>query len=304
MSHEITTRMIAANDLEFEVHCCGNGDKLALCLHGFPEHAYSWRFQLPLLADLGYTAWAPNLRGYGKSSRPLYMEDYAIENLMADVAGLIDAAECESVVLIAHDWGAVVAWYFAIREIRPLEKLIIMNVPHPAAMQKALGINQILKSWYVLFFQIPGLPEFLLGLKDGQRVGDAILSSVQDPTNFQPTDLAVYQENARQPGALRAMINWYRALVRGGGGNRQRQLGYPVIEAPTLMVWGEDDVALTKESTYGTEQYVTNFTIRYLPRVSHWVQQEAPEQVNAMISAFLQDQPVPRVEWELKLIDE
>ena len=128
----IRTEIIDANRLRFEVDMCGNGYQLALCLHGFPEHSFSWRHQLPMLAELGYLAWAPNLRGYGRSSRPEGMEAYGIENLMTDVADLIDASGCRETVLIAHDWGAVIAWYFAMRRIRPLSKLIILNVPHPA----------------------------------------------------------------------------------------------------------------------------------------------------------------------------
>ena len=125
----IAIKWVEANGLTFEVAEAGEGDKLALCLHGFPEHSISWRHQLPMLADNGYTAWAPNLRGYGNSARPDSMAAYAIEDLMEDVAGLIDASGARETVLIAHDWGAVIAWYFAIRQIRPLEKLIICNVP-------------------------------------------------------------------------------------------------------------------------------------------------------------------------------
>ena len=111
----------------------------------------------------------------------------------------------------------------------------------------------------------------------------------------------VYRKNAMQPGALTAMVNYYRALVRGGGAKRQQKLGIPMIEVPTLMIWGEDDVALTKETTYGTGDYVRDFTIRYLPRVSHWVQQEQPEAVNAMIAAFVEDRAVPEFKWSWRL---
>ena len=116
----IHTEFVEANGLRFEVDVCGSGDRLALCLHGFPEHSISWRHQLPMLADLGYRAWAPNLRGYGNSSRPEGMAAYSIECLMDDVAGLIDASGASETVLIAHDWGAVIAWHFAIRKLRPL----------------------------------------------------------------------------------------------------------------------------------------------------------------------------------------
>lgn len=284
---------------------CGDqtSRKLAICLHGFPEHSISWRHQLPMLGELGYKAWAPNMRGYGNSSAPAFMEDYGLEQLMADVAGLIDAADCDETVLIAHDWGAVIAWYFAMRETRPLSKLIICNVPHPSAMRREFTLKQLFKSWYVFFFQIPKLPEWLIGaLSDG--MGEVIQRSSAAPAQYPDDVIDLYTENANRRGGLTAMLNYYRALVRGGGGKRQNELGIPVIETPTLMIWGEDDLALTKESTYGTEEFVRHFTIRYLPRISHWVQQDAPAEVNAMIKAFLNDEPVPYMTWETKLISE
>ena len=299
----IETTFVEANGLRFEVDTCGTGDRLALCLHGFPEHSFSWRFQLPLLADLGYRAWAPNLRGYGRSSRPEGVEAYSLECLMDDVAGLIDASGCREVVLLAHDWGAVIAWHFAMRQKRPLSHLIICNVPHPGPARRALrkGIAQLRKSWYIFFFQIPGLPEWLLGQAGAKAVGQAFRGSAIDKSRFPDGVLEVYRRNAAEPGALTAMINYYRALVRGGGARRQQQEGLPVINTPTLMVWGEEDMALTKETTYGTEEWVSDLTIRYLPRVSHWVQQEAPEAVNAMIRAFLTGQPVPEMRWQMTL---
>lgn len=289
-----------ANGLTFEVDECGEGDRLAICLHGFPEHSFSWRYQLPMLADAGYLAWAPNLRGYGKSSRPPFVEDYGMDRLLDDVAGLIDASGASETVLIAHDWGAVIAWQFAMHQIGPLSKLVICNVPHPGPMAKALrGWGQLKKSWYVFFFQIPWLPEKMLGRNNAQGVSEAILGSAVDKSKFPPEVLDVYRRNAAQPGALTAMVNYYRGLFRARGSRSDM----PKIETPTLMVWGEDDVALSIESTYGTEAYVANLTIRYLPRVSHWVQQEAPEVVNAMMSAFLEDRPVPYLKWEATLTD-
>lgn len=300
----IRTEFVVANHLRFEVDMCGDGDKLALCLHGFPEHSISWRYQMPMLAELGYKVWAPNMRGYGNSSVPEYMEDYSIENLLDDVGGLIDAAGCEEVVLIAHDWGAVIAWNFAIRQIRPLSQLIICNVPHPVPAEKAFtkGFSQLKKSWYIFFFQLPRLPEFMMKMRKGRGMGELIKESASHPQNFPDEVVDIYNENGSRRENLTGMINYYRALVRGGGGRRQRKLGYPMIETPTLMLWGEDDMALTKETTFGTEDVVKDFTIRYLPRISHWVQQDAPEEVNAMISAFLKGEPVPEMKWEVRLV--
>jgi pimeloyl-ACP methyl ester carboxylesterase len=302
IDERINTETVSANGLSFEVDQCGDQSsrKLALCLHGFPEHSVSWRNQLPMLGELGYKAWAPNLRGYGNSSILPDMQDYSIENLMADVGALIDAADCDETVLIAHDWGAVIAWFFAMRKIRPLSKLIICNVPHPAAGREGAGLEQLKKSWYIFFFQIPGLPEWLIGRRSSD-MGEMIRSSSARPEMYPDEVIQVYSENARRQGGMTAMMNYYRALVSGGGAKRQRALGTPVIDTPTLMLWGEDDMALTKETTYGTEKWVSDFTIRYLPRISHWVQQDAPKEVNAMMSAFLKGETVPYMKWHTRL---
>lgn len=290
----IQHEFVQANGLRFHVASCGKGDRLALCLHGFPECWYSWRYQLPMLARLGYRAWAPDLRGYGTTDRPAHREDYAIERLLDDVAGLIDAAGARSTILLAHDWGAIIAWYFATRAQRPLERLVIMNVPHPGVMERVIRTpRQFARSWYVLLFQLPRLPERLLAARRYRAIHDMFRNMAVDKQRFPDEVLQVYRENAARPGALTAMVNYYRALVRGGGGARQRALGYPPIDTPTLMIWGEVDQALGKETTYGTEAFVRQLTLRYLPNVSHWVQQEAPDTVNAMLAAWLTDQPVP-----------
>lgn len=292
---EIRHERVRAGDLGFHVASCGEGDRLALCLHGFPESWFSWRFQLPLLARLGWRAWAPDLRGYGETDRPARMQDYAIELLMQDVANLIDASGARETMLLAHDWGAAIAWLFAMRRLRPLSRLVIMNVPHPVPMTRELRtLRQLRRSWYIAFFQIPWLPERILGANGARAIGDAILHSSCDRSRFPDEVLDVYRRAAAPPGALTAMLNYYRAIVRGGGGERQRALGFPVIETPTLMLWGEQDVALSKETTYGTEEHVRDLTIRYLPGVSHWVQQEAPESVNAMLEAWLAGREVPQ----------
>lgn len=283
----IETHFISANGLCFEVEQCGSGDRLALCLHGFPECSYSWRYQIPLLAELGYQVWVPNLRGYGRSSRPPKVAHYHTDALLADIAALIEASPCRSVLLIGHDWGAALAWLFAMNKIYPLEGLIIMNVPHPAPFLKCLKTwKQLRKSWYMFFFQIPWLPERLLGAGNAWLLGKSIRHMAADKTRFPDEVINVYRHNASQPGALRAMVNYYRALFRETPW-RKYQGNLPIIEVPTLMIWGEEDLALGKETTYGTEHYVNDFTLHYLPGVSHWVQQEAPEQVNDILLKWL-----------------
>src|ERR1700735_4230376 len=155
---------VAANGIHFEVVTMGAGDKLALCLHGFPEHAYSWRHQMPLLAKLGYRVWAPNLRGYGGTDSPREISAYKLETLVADVTGLIQASGAKETLLIAHDWGGVLAWSTAMLNPSPIQRLIVMYLPHPACFQREFRHpRQFLKSWYMFMFQLPGLPEMLLG---------------------------------------------------------------------------------------------------------------------------------------------
>jgi epoxide hydrolase 4 len=292
MTNAVTTAFVQTNGISLEVDQCGTGEKFALLLHGFPESKYSWRFQMQLLAEMGYRVWAPNLRGYGKSDRPGAVSDYHIDKLLADVAGLIDAAGAKETLLIAHDWGAVIAWQFAIRKVRPLSRLVIMNVPHPVRFAEAMrSWAQLKKSWYVFFFQIPWLPERLLTARGAEAVGRAFTDMAVDKSRFPAPVVQEYRRNALEPGAMRAMINYYRAALRSG--SKAMVPDPATVDVPTLMIWGEEDSALGKETTYGTEKFVADFTIRYLPGVSHWVQQEAPERVNRMLEAWLKGEPVP-----------
>jgi pimeloyl-ACP methyl ester carboxylesterase len=288
----ITSRTVHANGLEFNVAVLGSGPRLALCLHGFPESSFSWRYQMPLLAQLGYLVWAPDLRGYGHSSRPVGILSYSMENLRADVAALIEASGATQTLLIGHDWGALIAWDYAMFGRIPISRLVIMNVPHPALAQQGLRtFKQLRKSWYIFFFQLPRIPEWLLARNGYAAIAQAIRGMAVDKSRFPREVLRVYQDAAAQPGALTAMLNYYRALFRGISTARQR--GSPKITVPTLMLWGEEDAALGKELTYGTERYVSDLALRYLPNVSHWVQQEAPETVNLMLSAWITGETVP-----------
>jgi epoxide hydrolase 4 len=284
------TSFIPVNGQTFETIVAGaGGDKFALLLHGFPESNLSWRFQIPILVAMGYEVWAPNLRGYGHSSRPAGVAAYRIPNLVQDVAGLIDAgAKGREVTLMAHDWGALIAWAFAADQVRPLARLVIMNVPHPARMGEGLKTwAQRKRSWYVYFFQLPWLPEALLGANNAAAIGRAFSSMAVDRTHFTADILAAYRANAALPGALTAMINYYRASARFSDFARYARDVVKPIDVPTLMIWGEADTALGVELTDNYEGLVSDFTLKRLPNVSHWVQQEAPHQVNSILQEWL-----------------
>jgi pimeloyl-ACP methyl ester carboxylesterase len=330
---------VAANGINFEVATLGSGDRLALCLHGFPEHAYSWRHQMPLLARLGYRVWAPNLRGYGGTDSPQDVSAYKMRTLVEDVAALIKASGAKETLLLAHDWGGALAWALAIEQARRensitqarlesfgaqaqredsveqpqretpgeppgalssgpqqrlIDKLVIMNLPHPVCFARELRRPpQLLQSWYMFFFQLPWLPEFMLGRRKGRATSGVFRSTSRNPARFSDEDLEVYRANAMRPGGLTAMINWYRALFRGRAVRQFRDRKLPVIDIPTLFLWGDADTALNIRTTRGTEKYVSDLTFRVFPGVSHWIQQEAPEAVNAMLEAWLTGRRVP-----------
>ncbi len=296
MSAEIRSERIHANGLDFHVNTCGEGDRLALCLHGFPEIGYSWRHQLPLLASLGYRAWAPDLRGYGASDRPEGIESYAIEHLVDDVGALIDASGAKETPLLAHDWGVMIAWQFASHRVRPLDRLVIFNGPPPGTGERTgrMTLRQLKRFFYVFFFQLPGLPERVLAARDYRAIEGVFKGRMAGrPERFSDEDLRIYKEAMSRPGALTAGINYYRGRLRGGGAKRIAARGFPVIETPTLMIWGEDDKIQLPSSIDGAGDLVKDLTLRFLPGVGHWVQQEAPEEVNGMLSAWLGGQPVP-----------
>ncbi|WP_353227154.1 alpha/beta fold hydrolase [Novosphingobium sp.] len=281
----ITIEQITAGGHDFEVATAGSGDHLALCLHGFPELHYSWRHQMPVLAAMGYRVWAPNLRGYGASYRPAAMADYRVPRLLEDVAALVDASGASKLTLIAHDWGGALAWFFAIRKIRPVERMVVMNLPHPACLNAALRHwPQRRRSWYMAFFQLPVLPERMLLRGNGAGLRRAFRDMAIDKSRFPDAVLDVYARAAAEPGALTAMINWYRAAFRY---RADMDVGTGMVDVPVLQIWGEADTALGLETLDGTDRYVPQLTQRRLPGVSHWVQQEAPEAVNAILAEWL-----------------
>ncbi|NEW95302.1 alpha/beta fold hydrolase [Rhodopseudomonas sp. BR0G17] len=278
----IETATQEANGLRFAVDTAGQGDTVALLLHGFPEARQSWHRQIPFLAELGWRVVAPDLRGYGGTSRPEGKAAYSIEHLTDDVAALFAALGGKRRILIGHDWGGVIAWQTALRGKVHLDGLIILNAPHPDAFARELarGWAQRRRSWYVAFFQLPWLPEWLLTRNGGAPLVKMFKSHSH---KISAEQLEIYRRNILQPGAATAMLNYYRAnfsgLAGGAGSN-------PVITVPTLMVWGKDDLALDIALTEGNEQFVEDFTLHKLPRASHWVQQDAPDEVNATIAEW------------------
>ncbi len=281
---------IMVNQLPFRVAVAGSGDRLALCLHGFPESAVSWRHQLAPLVQAGYRVWAPDLRGYGGTARPVGINAYSLESLMDDVNGLLDAAKVQRAIFVGHDWGGIIAWYYAMRYPSRVEALVIMNAPHPACFEREVQCwRQLHRSWYMGFFQIPWLPEAALSVGHGAIIGK-IFEHMAIHREHMPHDLVqVYRQQACVPGALTAMVNYYRAALRGGGGMRQRKLGYPKITIPTLVIWGLQDQALVAQNLDGLSAHVNNVTIVTIADAGHFVHEDQPELVTHNVLAWLRE---------------
>jgi len=279
----IVSRRVEANGLGFAIDEAGEGDRVALFLHGFPESRLCWRHQLPALAALGWSAVAVDMRGYGQTSRPEGREAYRIDHLVADVAGLFDALGARRRLLIGHDWGGLVAWAAASRRVAPLDGLVIVNAPHPQVYAEVIrrSWRQRLHSWYVLYFALPWLPEATITAGHARQVERALRRTASRADVFPPDIMRHYRDNASQPGAMTAMLNYYRANM-----DLRRFIG-PGVEVPTLLLWGDRDFALGNELVPGTAAYVPDLTVRMLSGVSHWAPEEAPDQVNAAMREWL-----------------
>jgi pimeloyl-ACP methyl ester carboxylesterase len=259
--------------------------RLCLLLHGFPEFWYSWRHQLPALAAAGFRALAPDLRGYNESDKPGRVADYRLERLADDVAGLIAHAGESDAVVAGHDWGGGIAWYLPLRHPRLVRRLIVLNAPHPAAFLRELRTPaQLARSWYMFFFQLPGLPEWALRAGDFALLERTLRTDPVRPGAFTDEDVRRYKAALARPGALTAAVNYYRAAFLGFG--RLRRQVRPVA-VPTLLVWGERDRYLGPRLTEGLGPWVPNLRLVRLPDSSHWVQNDAPDEVNRLMLDFL-----------------
>jgi pimeloyl-ACP methyl ester carboxylesterase len=269
---------------------CGAGDDLVILLHGFPECWYSWRHQLPVLGER-YHVVAPDMRGYNLSDKPEGVESYRIELLVQDIVELIDHFGKKKAAIVAHDWGAGVAWALAQRHPEVVSKLVAMQVPPPAAWRANFTLRQLRHSWYMFFFQLPRLPEWWASANDFARIDKMYRETTVRADAFSAEDISVYKEALRQPGALTSTINYYRAnlfrsLVRGG----VETPDHGGIKVPTLFIYGEHDIAIVPETVRGLDRFI-DAPYREL-RISdsgHWVQNEAVAEVNAALLDFLRD---------------
>ena len=265
---------------------------LIVFLHGFPEFWFEWKNQL---AEFGrdHTAVAPDMRGYNLSSKPAELSAYAIPQLVEDVRALADALRGgERFTLVAHDWGGVVAWVFAAMYPDMLDRLVIINAPHPTVFARELRDNpaQQQASQYMLLFRSPDA-EATLSANNYTPLVNAILGEGLKNGTVSDEDKAAYLAAWSQPGALTGGLNYYRAAAVGPPkpGEAPAELTpQPIaIRVPTLVIWGEKDTALLTGNLNGLEQYVPSLTVRRIPDATHWVVREKSADVNRLIREFL-----------------
>ncbi|MGA8352801.1 MAG: alpha/beta hydrolase [Solirubrobacteraceae bacterium] len=282
---DLTEEYAEVNGIRLHYVEAGEGP-LVVLLHGFPEFWYSWRRQIPALAQAGFHVVAPDMRGYNLSERPRDWRRYDADVLAQDIAGLIGHLGEGPAYLAGHDWGAVIAYQTAMRHPEMLRKLAILNVPHTERMLAGFRtLRQLRKSWYMFFFQIPRLPEYLLA-RDNFSFAKRSLRA-DSPGAFSDADLERYAQAWAQPGALTGMVNYYRAALRRSPRAALAQL--VPIQTQTLVIWGMRDRHLGSELAQPLPQWVPNARMERLPQATHWVQHDEPERVNELLIEFFGD---------------
>jgi epoxide hydrolase 4 len=263
---------------------------LVVLLHGFPEPWWGWRHQIPALSRSGFRVLAPDQRGYNLSDKPIRRGSYRINTLAQDILGLIDSTGRKRAAVVGHDWGGAVAWWLATNHPDRVERVAVLNCPHPAVFAQVLTRTpaQILRSWYMFFFQLPSLPEWLASRMSYAALARTMRSTARRGT-FTDADLNHYKLAWSEPGALTAMLNWYRAalpLMVYSGPTKVR------VDVPALLLWGTQDAFLTRNLIQPTMELCTKGRVVLLEEATHWLAHEEPDKVNALLIEFLAAAPL------------
>jgi pimeloyl-ACP methyl ester carboxylesterase len=256
---------------------------LVVLVHGFPDFWYSWRKQILPLAAAGYRIVAPDMRGYNLSDKPAYIADYGTRVVAKDIADLIDALGEPRAHVIGHDWGAGLAWAFAMEHPDKLERLAVLNGPHAENMLKAMKDPvQLAKSWYVFLFQIPWVSDEIVKMDGFKLLLDGFRREEVTPGAFSEHDLAAYKASYEEPNAIASMLKYYRGMMRPSLAPKMS-----IVEAKTLSIWGVNDPHLGRELATPPADKVPNATTELISDASHWVHHEQPARVNELLLAHL-----------------
>ncbi|MGB3492218.1 MAG: alpha/beta hydrolase [Elainellaceae cyanobacterium] len=273
------------------LHCVTQGEgELVVLLHGFPEFWYSWRHQIPALAK-HFKVVVPDLRGYNDSDKP--RSGYDLDTLSADIRGVIRNLGYLNANIVGHDWGGSIAWHMAHRFPQYVQRLAVLNAPHPQRFMQELvsNVDQLRRSWYWLAFQVPNLPEWAIRQNLQQFIQNMLQEQAVRKGAFTTQDTEIYQAALAKPGVLSSALGYYRQFFSPQGLWRNWGQMTPV-NVPTLVLWGEDDFLLTQALTNGLETLVSApLKLKFVPQCGHWIQQEVPQTVNRELIRFLRPKP-------------
>ena len=285
----LQNEFVNVNGIRMHYVTMGKGP-LIVFLHGFPEFWYSWRHQIPFFSKHFKVA-VPDMRGFGETERPTEVDEYRIEKLVTDIVELVHSLGQENATVVGHDWGGIIAWSIGMMAPDIVENLIIMNAPHPGVFQRNAFRNyeQMQKSWYMFFFLLQNVPERVLSRNNFELLKRLFEISIKRKKKFTQRDIEGYVSSWSKEGGITGGINYYRSnLNTEFWGNLDESIPFPRIKSPTLQIWAEEDLFLGKELTEGTNEFVDAlFSLKIIPNCGHWIQQEAPEEVNQIIEEFL-----------------
>lgn len=270
------------------LHVVEDGDpaseRKVVLLHGFPEFWYSWRHQIPALANAGFHVIAPDMRGYNDSDKPSGIEAYRLVHLVEDIRALIDPLNVEAVYLVGHDWGGVVAWTFAIQHPEQILRLAVLNTPHPTAIRRARrNWEQLARFSYQFFLNLPALPELVLRTSDFAALRTIMRRALKRAGAFTDADRDRYIASWSRPNAMTSALNYYRALIQKGTG-----LNHPhtPLQIPTLLIWGESEPVFLRNLAEDSRKYVRTMKLACIENAGHYVHQDQPEQVNELLLSW------------------
>lgn len=270
------------------LHCVTQGEgELVVLLHGFPEFWYSWRYQIPALAR-HFKVVVPDLRGYNDSDKP--QTGYDLNTLSQDIQGLIQELGYAKAHIVGHDWGGAIAWHLAQTFPQSIQRLAVLNAPHPQRFMRELvsNMDQLRRSWFFLAFQVPNLPEWMIQLNLKNFLKNMLQDQAVRKGAFSRSDTEIYQAALEKPGALAAAIAYYRQLLAPQTWMRSLSQTIQPVTAPTLVLWGEEDGFLSHQLTEGLEKMIAApFRFKRIPHCGHWIQQEVPQTVNRELLQFL-----------------
>ena len=261
---------------------------LLIFLHGFPEFWYCWHRQIDFFAGKGFRVIVPDQRGYNTSSKLSGISPYRIDSIARDTIGLIEYANRRKACIVGHDWGGATAWWLGQRYSSWVEKLAVLNCPHPSVITEHLLNNpaQRKKSWYIFYYQLPWLPELTMSREKWAFSRKALqFTSVRG--TFSKEEIAEYVKAWSKPGALTAMLNWYRAGLLMMKPSRQKRHALRKIEVVTLLLWGVKDHFLGQELAQPSIDRCSDGKLVFLEEATHWLQHEVPERVNSLLLDFL-----------------